>query len=198
VLLIFDEVIAFRLGYSGAQGIWGIKPDLTALGKIIGGGFPVGAVGGRRAVMQVFDPTHGKPAVPHGGTFSANPVTMVAGLASMRALTPARFEQLDAIGERLRGGINALFMQYGLPGCCVGMGSLLKIHFTPGPITDYRSVYPDATAARRLVLLHRGLLERGVLAAGYGLMALSTAMSDADIEEILAAVDACLAAIAVV
>jgi glutamate-1-semialdehyde 2,1-aminomutase len=198
VLLIFDEVIAFRLGFSGAQGIWGIKPDLTALGKIIGGGFPVGAVGGRRAVMQVFDPTHGKPAVPHGGTFSANPVTMVAGLASMQALTPARFEQLDRVGAHLRSGINGLFTRYDLPGCCVGMGSLLKLHFTPGPITDYRSVYPDAAAARRLALFHQGLLERGVLAAGYGLMALSTAMNDADIEQVLAAIDSCFAALAAV
>jgi glutamate-1-semialdehyde 2,1-aminomutase len=75
-LLIFDEVITFRLGYRGAQGIWNIDPDLTTLGKIIGGGFPVGAIGGHRDVMAVFDPRPGKPALPHGGTFSANPVTM--------------------------------------------------------------------------------------------------------------------------
>jgi glutamate-1-semialdehyde 2,1-aminomutase len=197
VLLIFDEVIAFRLGHSGAQGLWGIKPDLTALGKIIGGGFPVGAVGGREEVMQVFDPTRGKPALPHGGTFSANPVTMVAGLASMQALTPAAFERLDMIGERLRRGVNAAFARYGLPGSCVGMGSLLKIHFMPGPVTDYRSVYPDAIAARRLAQLHRGLLNRGVLASGYGLMALSTPMADADIEHLLTAIDECFAAIAI-
>ncbi|MFX8079161.1 aminotransferase class III-fold pyridoxal phosphate-dependent enzyme, partial [Acinetobacter baumannii] len=78
-LLIFDEVITFRLGFRGAQGIWNIDPDLTTLGKIIGGGFPVGAICGHREFMAVFDPRPGKPALPHGGTFSANPVTMRAG-----------------------------------------------------------------------------------------------------------------------
>ena len=99
-LVIFDEVIAFRLGHSGAQGLWGISPDLTALGKIIGGGFPVGAVGGRAEVMAVFDPTGGKPALPHGGTFTANPVTMRAGLAAMKALTPESFARLDRLAQR--------------------------------------------------------------------------------------------------
>ncbi|TIQ61323.1 MAG: aminotransferase class III-fold pyridoxal phosphate-dependent enzyme, partial [Mesorhizobium sp.] len=97
-LVIFDEVISFRLGWSGAQGLWGIEPDLTALGKIIGGGFPIGAVGGRADIMAVFDPTGGKPALPHGGTFTANPVTMRAGLASMRALTKEGFAHLDRLG----------------------------------------------------------------------------------------------------
>ena len=99
-LLIFDEVITFRVGYRGAQGVWGIDPDLTTLGKIIGGGFPVGAVGGRKDIMAVFDPRNGKPALPHGGTFSANPVTMRAGLAGMELLDEAAFARLDAIGKR--------------------------------------------------------------------------------------------------
>ena len=99
-LLIFDEVITFRVGYRGAQGVWGIDPDLTTLGKIIGGGFPVGAVGGRKDIMAVFDPRSGKPALPHGGTFSANPVTMRAGLAAMELLDEAAFARLDAIGKR--------------------------------------------------------------------------------------------------
>ncbi len=97
-LLIFDEVITFRLGSRGAQGIWNIDPDLTTLGKIIGGGFPVGAIGGRRDVMAVFDPRPGKPALPHGGTFSANPVTMRAGIAAMELLDDAAFARLDAMG----------------------------------------------------------------------------------------------------
>lgn len=73
ILLIFDEVISFRVGYHGAQGYVGVRPDLTTLGKIIGGGFPVGAVAGRADVMGVFDPRGGKPIVPHAGTFNANP-----------------------------------------------------------------------------------------------------------------------------
>ncbi len=125
-LLIFDEVITFRLGYHGAQGIWDIAPDLTTLGKIIGGGFPVGAIGGRAEVMAVFDPSEGKPALPHGGTFSANPVTMRAGLAAMELLDAAAFARLDAIGERMRASIDAAFRHHGVPGHAVGLGSLLR------------------------------------------------------------------------
>ena len=187
-LLIFDEVITFRLGFHGAQGHWGITPDLTTLGKIIGGGFPVGAVAGGAQFMAVFDPTEGKPALPHGGTFSANPVTMTAGLAAMDLLDTTAFDRLDAIGDRLRAGTNDAFARHGVPGRAVGMGSLAKIHFTDRPVRDYRSAYagPDETA--RMARFNRGLLDRGVLAAGYGLIALSTPMTDGDIETVLAAI----------
>src|SRR3954466_12843594 len=111
-LLIFDEVITFRLGYRGAQGLWGIDPDLTTLGKIMGGGFPVGAVAGGEDFMAVFDPRHGKPALPHGGTFSANPVTMRAGIAAMQLLDDAAFARLDAMGEAVRSGINEAFRRH--------------------------------------------------------------------------------------
>src|ERR1051325_151998 len=111
-LLIFDEVITFRLGYRGAQGLWEIDPDLTTLGKIIGGGFPVGAVAGRKEFMAVFDPRHGKPALPHGGTFSANPVTMRAGLAAMELLDDAAFARLDAMGKAGRAGIGGAFRRH--------------------------------------------------------------------------------------
>ena len=140
-LLIFDEVITFRLGYRGAQGVWGIDPDLTTLGKIIGGGFPVGAVGGRKEFMAVFDPSRGKPALPHGGTFSANPVTMRAGLAAMELLDEAAFARLDAIGSAVRSGIDDAFRRHGVPGGTVGLGSLLKVHFADHPVRDYRSAY---------------------------------------------------------
>ena len=195
-LVIFDEVISFRLGFSGAQGLWGVSPDLTALGKIIGGGFPVGAIGGRADVMAVFDPTHGKPALPHGGTFTANPVTMRAGLAAMQALTPDAFAHLDHIGQFMRDGINASLRTLGLSGQCVGLGSLFKVHFTSHPVTDYRSVYPGAAERRKLDLLHKGLLNRGVLSASYGLFALSTPMQTEDVAAILAAVNATLEDIA--
>jgi glutamate-1-semialdehyde 2,1-aminomutase len=195
-LVIFDEVISFRLGLSGAQGLWDITPDLTALGKIIGGGFPVGAVGGRSDVMAVFDPTRGKPALPHGGTFTANPITMRAGLASMRALTMTAFTHLDRIGSLLRDGINASLSAHGIEGQCVGLGSLFKLHFTAGPIRDYRSVYPRPAARRQLEMFHKGLLDRGILCAPYGLFALSTPMTDDDARRILGAIDETLVEIA--
>ena len=195
-LLIFDEVITFRLGYGGAQGVWDIDPDLTTLGKIMGGGFPVGAVGGHKEFMAVFDPRSGKPALPHGGTFSANPVTMRAGLAAMELLDEAAFVRLDAIGAAVRSGIDQAFRHAGVPGGTVGLGSLLKVHFTDRPIRDYRSAYPTEREAGRQAVFNRGLLNRGVLAAGYGLMALSTPMTDADIDIIIAAASEALAEVA--
>jgi glutamate-1-semialdehyde 2,1-aminomutase len=188
-LLIFDEVISFRLSFSGAQGLWGAAPDLTALGKIIGGGFPIGAVGGRTEVMAVFDPTNGKPAVPHGGTFSANPVSLRAGLASMQLMQKQQYERLDEIGAHVRARLNELFRRCGVRAQAVGKGSLLKVHFTDRPIHDYRSAYPSPQEARCLEVFNLGLLNHGVLAASYGLMALSTVMTDKDVEEILVAAE---------
>lgn len=195
-LVIFDEVIAFRLGYSGAQGIWGAAPDLTVLGKIIGGGFPVGAVGGRAEVMQVFDGTSGKPALPHGGTFTANPVTMHAGLATMKELTPAAFAHLDLIGDTMRQRIGEILRKHGLAGQCLGRGSLLRVHFTNNRISDYRSAYPGPAERRRLDAFHKGLLSRGVLIAPHGLIALSTPMTVQDVGNILSAMDETLEEIA--
>jgi glutamate-1-semialdehyde 2,1-aminomutase len=195
-LLIFDEVITFRLGFRGAQGLWNIDPDMTTLGKIIGGGFPVGAVAGHKEFMAVFDPRSGKPALPHGGTFSANPVTMRAGLAAMELLDEAAFARLDAIGEAVRSGIDEAFRRTGVPGRAVGLGSLLKIHFADRPIRDYRSAYMTEQEAQRQAVFNRGLLNRGVLAAGYGLMALSMPMSDADVDAIIAAASDALAEVA--
>src|SRR3954453_10393466 len=195
-LLIFDEVITLRLGYHGAQGLWDIDPDLTTLGKIMGGGFPVGAIAGRKQFMAVFDPRHGKPALPHGGTFLANPVTMRAGLAAMELLDETAFRRLNLIGERVRSGINESFARGGLSGGTVGLGSLLKVHFADRPVRDYRSAYPSEQEARRQAIFNLGLLNRGVLAAGYGLMALSTPMTDEDIDLIIAAASAALAEVA--
>jgi glutamate-1-semialdehyde 2,1-aminomutase len=169
---------------------------LTTLGKIIGGGFPVGAIGGRRDVMAVFDPRPGKPALPHGGTFSANPVTMRAGIAAMELLDDAAFARLDAMGEAVRAGIDSAFRRHGVPGGSVGLGSLLKIHFADRPIRDYRSAYLTEEEARRQTVFSRALLNRGVLAAGYGLMALSTPMTDADIHAIIDAASGALEEVA--
>jgi glutamate-1-semialdehyde 2,1-aminomutase len=192
-LLVFDEVITFRVGYRGAQGVWCIEPDLTTLGKIIGGGFPVGAVGGRKEFMAVFDPRAGKPALPHGGTFSANPVTMRAGLAAMELLDEAAFVRLDAIGSAVRSGIDEAFRKHGVPGGTVGLGSLLKVHFADHPVRDYRSAWLTDAETKRQSAFHRALINRGVLAAPNGLMALSTPMADVDIEAIVAAVSDALA-----
>ena len=104
ILLIFDEVISFRVATGGAQERFGIRPDLTTLGKIIGGGLAVGAFGGRAEVMNFYDPRGGKGRINHGGTFNANPLTMAGGVATMEQLTPEAYARLEALGERVRDG----------------------------------------------------------------------------------------------
>jgi glutamate-1-semialdehyde 2,1-aminomutase len=184
-LMIFDEVICFRLGYKGAQTLWQTEPDLTTFGKIIGGGFPVGAIAGKAEVMAVFDPTSGKPALPHGGTFSANPVTMRTGLAAMTLLDPEAFERLDANGEMLREGMRRALQDAGIAGRVTGAGSLLRFHLVDRDVADYRSAYLSEAEAKTLAKFHIGLLNRGVLASNTGLVALSTPMTSGTLDEIL-------------
>jgi glutamate-1-semialdehyde 2,1-aminomutase len=117
---------------------------------------------------------------------------MRAGLAAMQLLNNAAFARLDAMGEKVRAGINDAFRRSDLPGGAVGLGSLLKIHFSSRPIRDYRSAYMTEKEIRRQAVFNLGLLNRGVLAAGYGLMALSTPMTDADIATIITAVSGAL------
>jgi glutamate-1-semialdehyde 2,1-aminomutase len=183
IVLIFDEVISFRVGYHGAQGALGVTPDVTTLGKIIGGGFPVGAVAGSAEVMSVFDPTRGgPPAAPHGGTFNANPVTMAAGLAAMRLLTPAAFARLDELGARLRASLDDCFRHAGVPGRVAGLGSLFRLHAVDRELTDYRSTRTTPAESERLVRIVRRLMEHGVLMSITGLGCLSTPMGEAELE----------------
>ena len=186
-LLIFDEVFCNRAGYHGAQGHVGVTPDLTTLGKIIGGGFPVGAVGGSAAAMAVFDNLASRPWVSHSGTFTANPVTMVAGLAGMRALTPEVFSRLAAQGERLRQGLARAFADAGLRMRANGIGSMTSLQFFEEPADNYRDFFlrsgPDYL--ERMKRLHRCLLNQGVLMATRGLLIGSTPMTDADVDDTL-------------
>jgi len=139
IVLIFDEATAFRVGYHGAQVALRIEPDLTVLGKVIGGGFPVGAVAGKAEILAQMSTSH---AVPHAGTFNGNPVTMEAGLATLRALTPDVFDTMNAMGADLRSRLSAAFS--GLPLQVTGMGSLFKVSASHEPISDYRSAVTSA------------------------------------------------------
>ncbi|MDY0883628.1 aspartate aminotransferase family protein [Dongia soli] len=195
-LLVFDEIIAFRLGYNGAQGAGSVKPDLTTFGKIIGGGFPVGALGGNADIMAVFDPRRGKPSVPHGGTFTANPMTMVAGQIALRLLTPESFDYLHRLGEQLQNGIEKIFKTQGIDGQVTGAGSLRRIHFGSARLHDYRSSYADGAKQQRMTALHQAMLRNGILMAPTGLMALSTPMTGDDIGEIIDAFGKSLSSVA--
>ena len=185
--LIFDEVISFRVAYGGAQSKYGGGPDLTTFGKIIGGGLPVGAVGGRAEIMSLLDPTKGPPKVASGGTFSANPLTMVAGLAAMEQMTPQVYERLNGLGQRLRNESNAIFAGAGEPAQLTGGGSVFRILMTADPIVNYRSTVLGASPPGRLLALHRNLLDEGVIVHKEGLGCLSTPMSDIDVDGFLSA-----------
>ena len=180
IVLIFDEVITFRLGPGGAQALMGVTPDMTTFGKIIGGGLPVGAFGGRTDIMAVFDPRGGKPRVAQGGTFNANPLTMVAGLATLKALTAEVYVELDRLGEALREKARRLFRARKVKAQVTGVGSLFCLHWTPKRVVDFRSSRPlDPEQPLRTYL---GLLNEGVLLSQRGMGAVSTAMRDGEID----------------
>jgi glutamate-1-semialdehyde 2,1-aminomutase len=180
IVLIFDEVISFRIAEGGAQQRFGVRPDLTTLGKIIGGGLPVGAFGGRRDIMEFYDPRRGAARIGHGGTFNANPVTMAAGVATMNALTPEAYARLDALGERLRGGVTRLLQATRRRGQVTGIGSLFCLHWTSGALTDYRSSRPkDPDMPLRVFL---ALINEGILLTQRGLGACSLAMAEEDVD----------------
>jgi glutamate-1-semialdehyde 2,1-aminomutase len=182
IVLIFDEVITFRLGSGGAQSAVGITPDLTCMGKIIGGGLPIGAVGGRRELMQLFSPDREVP-VMHASTFSGNALTMAAGLAAMRAYTEEEVSRLNALGERLRRGFDEAFVQMGVRGQAVGTGSLSNVTFSDSPVRDARDFFDALRSARHIPqLLHLGMLRRGVMSASRLMYCVSTAMTEADVD----------------
>lgn len=185
IVLIFDEVFSFRLGYHGAQGQVGVTPDLTALGKIIGGGLPVGATGGSAEIMQVFDLSNGPARVEHVGTYNGNPMTMAAGLACMQQMTPAAYDRLAALGDRARNGLREALKIAGLKGQVLGQGSLLALAFNDRPFRNFREMPIGPAEIKSIIGLHRYLLNHGVQMVPYGLFILSTAMTEADIDFML-------------
>ena len=178
-LLVFDEVIAFRIGYHGAQGRYGVTPDLTTLGKIIGGGLPVGAFGGRADVMELFDPRHER-RLGHGGTFNANPLSMAAGLATLAELTPEALERLETLAVELKAKLGRLFAGVGLPACVTQIGSLFNVHFTEAPVIDHSQVLAADTALLRE--LHLAMLGCGILFTQRGMGCLSTPMTGSEVD----------------
>jgi glutamate-1-semialdehyde 2,1-aminomutase len=143
--------------------------------------------------MEVFDPGTRGPRIASGGTFSANPVSMAAGLAAMAALTPAEYERLEALGVRLRTRLGEVFRAHGVPGQVTGDGSLFRFLGTPAPLRSYRDV--DPTAEARIERLFYHLLDAGVLIHTNGLGCLSTPMTEREVEELAVALDRALGAL---
>ena len=186
LLLIFDEVQSFRAAPGGAQQSFNVVPDMTCLGKIIGGGLPVGAFGGREDVMALFDPTNGGAAVAHAGTFNANPMTLAAGTVVMEAMTPAIYQRLNALGETLRAKLRAVFDELEVPCQITGTASFFGMHITSEPVTDYRSALRSDKAMRNALFM--GLVNEGVLLQESCSDALSTLTTDTEVDALVDAV----------
>ncbi|MBS0366336.1 MAG: aspartate aminotransferase family protein [Proteobacteria bacterium] len=186
-LLILDEVISFRVHHGGAQTLLGIRPDLTVLGKIIGGGFPVGAVAGPAEYMKVFDHRKGKPLLPWSGTFTANPVTMTAGKVTLDLLDAEAIARINELGTRLRRDIAKVFEEYAWPGQVTGFASMFRFLGHRRPVTDYRSCYHDKTESLRVEGLQAALLREGFHISAKGMGFLSTAMGESEIDALVQA-----------
>ncbi len=184
IMLIVDEVVNFRLGFGGISPLFGLEPDFVTLGKIIGGGLPVGAVSGPAERMAVFDHAKGRPKVALGGTFSANPLTMAAGLASLTHYDEAAVARLNVLGEALRKRVNRGMEAAGLPCRMAGAGSLFRLHLSARKIEDYRSARPLPVEAEALPRIHAAMLEAGILLTPNCSGALSTPMGEAQVTQI--------------
>ncbi len=187
-LLISDEVLNFRQSYEGASARFGVVPDLVTLGKIIGGGLPIGAIGGAETFMSVFDNSDDRALVPQGGTFSANPLSMVAGAASMRALDAAAFRHLEELGEHIRTRLTRAIVDTKLPMSISGQASLFRVHARPEPPSSYREAVMDPQQASLMSAFCRSLMRSGVNLPRHGTGSLSTSMTLDDVEHVVDAV----------
>lgn len=178
-LFVLDEVLTFRFAPGGSQTEQGLKPDLTMFGKLIGGGFPVGAVGGEKGLLSVFDPVDMR--IFHTGTFNANPVTMAAGDVSVRELTAPRIAHMAELCSKLRDGLTVLAADCGLPLSISHHESCLNLYFSDS-VPESSTVREDQEIITRF---HLAALNHGLFLAPRGMMALSTITTQEHIDEVL-------------
>jgi glutamate-1-semialdehyde 2,1-aminomutase len=199
-VLIFDEIVAWpRVGLGGAQGRFGVTPDLTTLGKALGGGLPLGALVGRRDLMSLVEPRGARagadlrPYVFHGGTYNGTPIALAAGLATLNLIEePGVLQALDARADQLRSGLRDLTARLGLPLQVVGEGSCVDFYFGEALIRTSRDVWRSDLSRRRAVDYQ--LLAAGIYNAPAHRYHLSLAHTAADIDRTLAAVEAAVQA----
>ena len=194
VLLIFDEILTFRLDVGGVQAAIDVTPDLTSIAKFIGGGLPLGAFGGRQEIMAPFDPTH-PDTIPHNGTFNGNNITMAAGIATMREYEAEEVARINQLGQRLKDGFNRAFQTEGVKVRAVGLGSIVRIHWSDGETRTARDAVSAQSAAQALPkLLHMELMNRDIFSAPRCQFAISTPMTEQEIDTAVAVMGQCLEA----
>ncbi len=186
-LLIFDEVMTgFRVGYNCAQGLFGITPDLTCLGKVIGGGLPVGAYGGKREIMEMIAPSG---PIYQAGTLSGNPLAMTAGYETLSQLTPEHYAEFDRLGKKLADGLSEAATKYGIPHRTSLAGSMVGFFFTDQEVINYETA--KTSDLDRFATYFRYMLEEGVSLppSQFEGMFLSTKHTDEDIEKTIVAAE---------
>jgi glutamate-1-semialdehyde 2,1-aminomutase len=181
-LLCFDEVICFRSAYEGAQSNYKVKPDLTSLGKIIGGGFPIGAFAGRKDIMNILDPGGNDFRFALSGTFSANPVSMTAGKIAMEMFDKDAVEKLNGLSQIAINQIYEAGKVAGIPLSITGKGSMFKVHFRETPPTTYRDCYEDATLKNIMNLFLDKMYEEGIIMINSCSCTLSTVITQKEID----------------
>lgn len=183
VLLALDEVITFRMGFGGAQDWYeDVTPDLTSMGKIIGGGFPVGALAGKAKFMDCLDPTKDRLPFPFSGTFSANPVTMTAGRVAMELFDEDAVGKLNRLGDYARKEIAAAIHSSKANACVTGAGSMFRVHLKPDPPVEYRSAWQDSDEAKKIEILVNHLYNHGFMMISTCSAALSTVLTEAEVD----------------
>lgn len=187
MLLVFDEIVGFRQGTGGLQAHVGIRPDLTCFGKIVGGGFPVGAYGGRADIMDQVDNTEGPARVFQSGTHSGHAVALAAGIATLETLTDEAYDHINGLGQRLKDGLDRLFTDRGISAQTVVTASVFAIHFGVERLENYRDLArADKTLAHAVFL---SLLNQGYfLPQGLSLCAISLPTTASHIDSLISAV----------
>ena len=194
-LMVLDEVITFRSEYGGLQSHYDLSPDLTAMGKLIGGGFPIGAVAGRTEVMDVLNPRASELLFPHSGTFSANPISMTAGLVAMERFDRAAVGRLNALAGRAVAGIESAIRETGATACVTGGGSMFRVHMKATPPRNYREAYVSAEETQRLGVLLDHLFQAGFVMINTCSATLSTPMTETEVDALVVALAEALAKI---
>jgi glutamate-1-semialdehyde 2,1-aminomutase len=160
ILLIFDEIISYRISSGGAQEHYDVRPDLTCMGKVVAGGTPGAVVGGRADILSLYDPSAGAPQIPHSGTYNANPLAMVAGLTTLRLLTPDAYLKLETLTARLGSRLSETFSSAGIEASVTTIGSLFRLHFLPSSPLNYRQAALDNAVMHKWLFF--SLLNKGI------------------------------------
>jgi glutamate-1-semialdehyde 2,1-aminomutase len=187
ILLIFDEIFSFRVNIGGCQNLYGVKPDLTTVGKVVGGGLPIGVFGGRAEIMDIYCSEKTKKPLYHSGTFNGYETVMQAGFATLSKYDENAIAYVNSLGDRLQAGMSNIINANGLKIQSHQIGSILNLHFYPEPITTAEQVLQVEEHLH--ALMHLSLLNKGIFIIPRGLFILSTALTADQIDDMVAKID---------